>query len=157
MGLPVRCVRDEAADFGGSEGDDDVEETSGYLTASNFTWNPEKKSGATVEDVEGGYVKIEFTEKQQGFWVTNDTQTSSSTVAKIVVEDFQTFSNGEPVEITKGCGFYAVVDGTGTYFMSSTDKAKIFSEGVQFQTSNSGYGSQPMPLTILMKAKLTFE
>jgi hypothetical protein len=155
MGLPVRCIRDEAASSGG--GDDNVEDTSGYLTASNFTWNPEKKEGATVEDAGDGYVKITFTVKQQGFWVTNDTQTSSSTSVDIVIEDIKTLCNGEPVEITKGCGFYAVIDGSGTYFMSSTDQAKVFAEGVQFQTSNSGYGSQPLPLTILMKAKMTFK
>ncbi len=89
--------------------------------------------------------------------MTNDTQTSSSTVADIVIEDIKTLCNGEPVEITKGCGFYAVINGSGTYFMTSTDKAKVFSEGIQFQTSNSGYGDQPLPLTILMKAKLTFK
>ena len=34
---------------------------------------------------------------------------------------------------------------------------EVYSEGVQFQTSNSGYGDQPLPLTILMKAKMTFK
>jgi hypothetical protein len=130
---------------------------SAYLKASDFVWNPEKKSGATVTDIANDYVEITFTQKQQGFWVTSSSFTASSTSVSIVIEDFQTLSNGTPVEITKGCGFYAVIDGSGTYFMTSTDQAKVFSEGVQFQTSNSGYGSQPLPLTIRMKAKMTFK
>ena len=151
MGLPVRCIRDEAANAGGGE----VEANDGYLKASNFSHNAEKVEGATVEDAENGYVKVTFTAKKQGFWITNDTQTSSSSSVEIVVEDIKTLdADGNEVEITKGCGFYS---STGAYYLTSTTDASVYSNGVQFNTSSSGYGDQPLPLTILMKAKMTFK
>ena len=128
---------------------------SAYLKASDFVHNPEKVTGATVSDLENGYVELTFTAKKQGFWITSDTFTPYSTSVEIIVEDFQTFSNGEPVEITKGCGFYS---STGAYYTTSTTDATVYpNDGVQFNTSNSGYGDQPLPLTIRMKAKMIFK
>ncbi|MBP3426455.1 MAG: metallophosphoesterase [Rikenellaceae bacterium] len=127
-----------------------------YITAADFEHNPEKVTGATVSDVEGmpNYVEVTFTKKGQGFWVTNDTFTSSSTYVNIVVEDVKATSNGVEVEVPAHCGFY----GGSDYYMTSTESAKVYSgSGVQFQTSNSKYGDGPLPLTLRMKVQMVFE
>ena len=125
-----------------------------YISAADFEANPEKVSGATVKDVEGmpNYVEVTFTKKGQGFWVTNSTFTSSSSGVTITVEDVQASSNGVEVDVPAHCGFY----GGSDYYMTSTESAKVYSDGVQFQTSNSKYGDGPLPLTLRMKVQMVF-
>ena len=101
------------------------------------------------------YVEITFTAKSQGFYVTNDSFTSSVTTASITVEDVQAFSNGVEVDIPVGVGFY----GTSGYYLVSTNSAEVKPDsytGVQFQTSGSKYGDGPLPLTLRIKAQMKF-
>ncbi len=155
--LPIATYRLDTTPQEVAEKEEEVEPPvqSNYIKASDFVYNPEKVAGATVTDVEGmpDYVEVTFTAKGQGFWVTNSTFTASSSSVSIVVEDMKTLSNGVEIEVPTKCGFYAGSD----YYMTSTDAAKVYSgQGVQFQTSNSGYGSQPLPLTVRMKVKMAF-
>ena len=127
-----------------------------YISASNFTENPKKK-GATVKDTEGmpNYVDVTFTAKSQGFYISNDTFTSSITKASITVEAVQAFSNGVAVDVPVGVGFY----GTSGYYLVSTNSAEVKPDtytGVQFQTSGSKYGDGPLPLTLRMKVQMKF-
>lgn len=125
-----------------------------YLTASDFVVN-ESKPGASVKDVEGkpGYVEVTMTAKNQGFYVANSTYTANSSKVSIIVEDVQTFSNGEPVDVPANVGFYG-----GKYYLVTTNAATVSNgdnPGVQFQSSNSKYEG-PTPLTILMKTQMVF-
>jgi hypothetical protein len=127
-----------------------------YLSASDFMVNP-SKTGATVSDVAGmeNYVEVVFTAKGQGFYVANDTYTTSATKVSITVEDVQAFCDGREIEVPANVGFYG-----GSYYMSSTNAATIVSSsgywGVQFQTSASKYGDGPLPLTLRMKVMMNF-
>lgn len=133
----------------------DQEETH-YITASNFSQNVNKKEGATVVDVEGmpNYVDVTFTAAKQGFHVYNSTYSSAATGARITVEDVQAFSNGTPVDLPTGVGFYA----KSGYFLTTTTSALVYTDaaypGVHFHTSSS-YTS-PLPITIRMKAQVEF-
>ena len=141
------------------EEDNDPQETH-YISASNFVVNETKVTGATVKDVEGmpDYVEVTFTQKGQGFYICNDTYSTSTTWVSITVEDAQATSNGEEIDMPPYVGFYS-----GDYHMTSTDAAQVFHNengkynGVQFQTSNSKYGSGPLPLTIRMKVQMKFQ
>lgn len=127
-----------------------------YLSAKDFSQNVNKKEGATVVDVEGmqNYVDVTFTAAKQGFHVYNSTYSSASTGAKITVEDVQAFSNGTPVDLPTGVGFYA----KSGYFLQTTTSALVYTDaaypGVHFHTSSS-YTS-PLPVTIRMKAQVVF-
>ena len=127
-----------------------------YLSASDFMVNP-SKTGATVSDVAGmeNYVEVVFTAKGQGFYVANDTYTTSATKVSITVEDVQAFTEGRVIDVPANVGFYG-----GSYYMSSTNAATIVSGsgywGVQFQTSASKYGDGPLPLTLRMKVMMNF-
>lgn len=128
-----------------------------YLSAKDFMENP-SKTGCVVADIEDmpNYVEVTFTAKGQGFYVANDTYFTDATAVKIIVEDVQAFSNGEPIDIPENVGFY----GNSTYFLTSTYSAGITHNssywGVQFQTSKSKYGDAPLPLTLRMKAQMIF-
>ena len=134
-----------------------AEKENHYLSAKDFMENP-SKTGATVSDIEDmpNYVEVTFTAKGQGFYVANDTYFTEATAVKIVVEDVQAFSNGEPIEVPENVGFY----GSSTYFLTSTYSGGITHNsdywGVQFQTSKSKYGDAPLPLTLRMKAQMNF-
>ena len=94
--------------------------------------------------------------KGQGFYVANDTYFAEATAVKIVVEDVQAFSNGEPIDVPENVGFY----GNSTYYLADTYSAGVTHNssywGVQFQTSKSKYGDAPLPLTLRMKAQMIF-
>lgn len=126
----------------------------GYITAADFVVNQEKK-GATVTDVADNYVEVTFTDKGQGFYVTNSTFTPNATRVNIMVEDVQAMSNGEIIDIPANVGFYG-----GDYYLTSTISAEIINndkyQGVQFQTSKSKYGDGPLPLTLRIKFKMVF-
>ena len=71
----------------------------------------------------------------------------------IIVEDVQTFSNGEPIDVPANVGFYG-----GNYYLVTTNAVTVSNgdnPGVQFQSSNSKYDG-PTPLTILLKAQMVF-
>jgi hypothetical protein len=127
-----------------------------YITASDFIVN-QSKAGASVEDVDGmpNYVEVTFTDKGQGFYVTNSSYTSNATGVIITVEDMQAFSNGVSIDIPAHVGFY----GSSGYYLTSTSSAEVKPEtytGVQFQTSKSKYVDGPLPLTLRMKVKMKF-
>ena len=128
---------------------------SDYINASNFVLN-ESKKGATVTDIADNYVEVTFTGAGQGFYVLNDSFTSSSTSVEISVEDVQAFSNGVAVDLPLNVGFY----GSSSYFLKSTMSADVINktdyQGVQFQTSKSKY-DDVLPLTIRIKFKMLFQ
>ena len=134
-----------------------AEKSSHYLSAKDFMENP-SKTGCVVTDVEDmpNYVEVTFTAKGQGFYVANDTYFAEATAVKIVVEDVQAFSNGEPIDVPENVGFY----GNSTYYLTDTYSAGVTHNsnywGVQFQTSKSKYGDAPLPLTLRMKAQMLF-
>lgn len=141
------------------------------ITASDFVWNPEKGSAgtATITDVEGmpGYVDVIFTDKSQGWYMTNDTFTpgiaSPDQTVDINIDDLQcwtgwgTASQAEVSTIAK-VGFYS-----GSYHLASTGDCTVYvktepgkeGQGVQFQTSGSCVG--PYPIKIRMKARAQFQ
>lgn len=127
-----------------------------YLSAKDFFQNVNKKEGATVVDVEGmpNYVDVTFTAAKQGFHVYNSTYSSSATGAKITFEDVQAFSNGTPVDLPTGVGFYS----KSGYHLATTTSALVYTDaaypGVHFHTSSS-YTS-PLPVTIRMKVQVEF-
>lgn len=128
-----------------------------YISAKDFMENP-SKTGCVVADIEDmpNYVEVTFTAKGQGFYVANDTYFAEATAVKIVVEDVQAFSNGEPIDVPENVGFY----GNSTYYLTDTYSAGVTHNssywGVQFQTSKSKYGDAPLPLTLRMKAQMIF-
>ena len=143
------------------------------ITASDFVWNPEKKVGdagtPTITDVPGmpGYVDVIFTDKSQGWYMTNDTFTpgiaSPDQTVDINIDDLQcwtgwgTASQTEVSTIEK-VGFYS-----GSYHLASTGDCIVYvktesgkeGQGVQFQTSGSCVG--PYPIKIRMKARAQFQ
>ena len=78
-----------------------------YLKASNFVVNT-SRPGATVTDIEGmpNYVEVNFTDKNQGFYISNSTYTSNSSKVVIIVEDIKAYSNGVLVDVPANAGFY---------------------------------------------------
>ena len=131
-----------------------------YIKASDFEVNTNnKETGASVKDVEGmpNYIEVTFTKKNQGFYVTNSTFTANSSWVEIIFEDVEATCNGEVIDVPPYVGFYS-----GSYHMTSTDAAQVFHkgskgyDGVQFQTSNSGYGNGPLPLVLRMKVQMIF-
>ena len=139
---------------------DENQEVQGeVLTAANFVQNPDKNDGATITDVDGGYIEAIFTHKSQGFWMTNSTFTpgydTDYQTVDISISGLQcwtgwgTDSQKEVSTIDK-VGFYS-----GSYNLASTDKCYVdASNGVQFHTSSSCKG--PFPIKIRMKATAYF-
>ena len=151
-------AEEEQPEGGNTEGETPQE--THYIKASDFEVNTNNKAlGATVTDVEGmpNYIEVTFTKKNQGFYVTNSTFTANSSWVEIIFEDVEATCNGEVIDVPPYVGFYS-----GSYHMTSTDAAQVFHkgskgyDGVQFQTSNSGYGDGPLPLVLRMKVQMIF-
>ena len=132
-----------------------------YINASDFSHNSKKVEGAIVKDVEGmpDYVDVTFTKASQGFYITNDTHSSSSNKVEITLEDAKVVStDGTEVSssVPAGVGFFGYDEnGTEGYYMDTMTITKLGTEGVCFQISGSKY-SGDYPITIRMKAKLIF-
>lgn len=141
------CVKSESTDSGS-----ETEDLTGYLTASNFTYNTEKSEGATVTDSdEAGYVDVTFTGTSQGFWVTSDSFVATASGCEMIIEDISITANGSSVDTMAKCGFY---DTSSSSYLLSSSSLVPQTSGVQFQTSSSCAG--PFPIVIHMKAKLNF-
>ena len=141
---------------------DENQESQGVtLTAADFIYNPDKNIGATITDVGGGYIEAIFTDKSQGFWMTNSTFTpgygTEYQPVDITITGLQCWTNwneatgtGTEVATIDKVGFYS-----GSYNLASTDKCYVDANyGVQFQTSSSCTG--PFPIKIRMKATAYF-
>ena len=61
-----------------------------------------------VADIEGmpNYDEVNFTDKNQGFYISNSTYTSNSSKVVIIVEDIKAYSNGVLVDVPANAGFY---------------------------------------------------
>ncbi|MBR5568915.1 MAG: metallophosphoesterase [Bacteroidales bacterium] len=140
-------------------------ERSGYIKADYF--KSYKGDGHTVRDLDDNYVEITFSEDRssQGWYVYNDTYTTTATQATVVVEDVIVLDNdGKEIEIPAGVGFYGESD---RYFLSSTTTSHVNNHydddgskywGLQFQVSGSQYIDKggSLPLTIRLKARMQF-
>ena len=138
---------------------------SDYIAARHF--KVYKGEGHTVKDLDENYVEITFSENRasQGWYVYNDTYTTTATQATVVVEDVIVIDkDGKEIEIPAGVGFYGEND---RYFLSSTTTSHVNNHydddgseywGLQFQVSGSQYINKggSLPLTIRLKARMQF-
>lgn len=140
--------------------DENAESQGVVLSAEDFVYNPDKNAGATITDVGGGYIEAIFTQKSQGFWMTNSTFTpgydTNYQTVDISISGLQCWtgwgtSSQKEVATIEKVGFYS-----GSYNLASTDKCYVdASNGVQFQTSSS-IDEDCLPIKIRMKATAYF-
>lgn len=129
-----------------------------YLHAKDFVWYKGSKDGS-ITDVEDmpNYIDCIFTEKSQGWYMTNSTFVPG-TEQKVAISilDCQAFewSGNEwvsyPMSSVSKVGFYS-----GAYNLASCNDCYVnATNGVQFQTSSSCVG--PYPLKLRMKVQAMF-
>ena len=148
-----------------------------YLTASDFTLNPNKNvytdsSGnitgphenlPTVSDVtdDGGenYVDVKFYKKSQGFWVMPKNFPGATGKVKIIVEDaYVILKNGTTSTVPGKVGFYAQIskeDGY-KYWMETVTVQNSYEKGLAFQTK-SDCSPAEWPLHLRMKVRMEFQ
>lgn len=139
--------------------------TSDYLTADDFTVNSVKNSGCTATQLDDDYVLLYFTMKSQGFLITNDSYTSSSTAATLDYCEIGFYSDEDcTTEVTLSSsalakiGFYTT---SGTYTTEAGAllevNASSSQSGAQFNTSSSYVtNGGTVPIYVKLKAKITF-
>ena len=134
------------------------EEPKNYIKAENFSYNPIKKSGATVQNTDGmaNYVDVTFTEGSQGFYITNSTHSSSTRNAIVTIASARALSNGVEVSMPGKVGFYqdTVNGASSAYLMENRTITLKDGNGLPFQISSSYSG--PYPITIRMKVEVEF-
>lgn len=161
-----------------SSGEGGDQDNKYYLTASDFTLNPNKNvytdsSGnitgshenlPTVSDVtdDGGenYVDVTFYKQSQGFWVMPKNFPGATGKVKIIVEDaYVILKNGTTDTVPDKVGFYAQIskeDGGYKYWMETVTVQNSYQNGLAFQTK-SDCNPTEWPLHLRMKVRMEFQ